>query len=256
MPQNDTSLIQTSDISIALGVLSRFPVEVNQEAARDRAAAATWAYPIAGAAIGFAAVLAGWIATALGLPDLAITGVVLATLIMISGAMHEDGLADTFDGLWGGFDRQRRLEIMKDSHIGAYGVLALVLSVLTRFGLILSLVVAGNLWVVIAISAASRAPMVFLMSKMSAARPDGLSHSVGRPRIETALLAALLALLIGFFFLGGTILHGILLTAIGVAGLAWVAEKKIGGQTGDILGASQQISEIAFLAAVVAALPT
>lgn len=255
MPQNDTPLLQATDILIAIGILSRFPVEVNLEAAQKRAAAAVWAYPIAGAAIGFAAVLAGWVAMAFGLPDVAVTGVVLATLIMVTGAMHEDGLADTFDGFWGGYTRERRLEIMKDSHVGAYGVLALAVSGLVRFGLILSLVAAGHLWALIAISAASRAPMTLLMAKMDAARSTGLSHSVGHPRIETALLAILIALLIGVLFLGGTVLHGVLLTLIAVGALAWIAIQKIGGQTGDILGASQQFSEIAFLAAVVSALP-
>ncbi|MEH6835461.1 MULTISPECIES: adenosylcobinamide-GDP ribazoletransferase [Falsihalocynthiibacter] len=255
MPQNDTPLMQVTDIPIALGILSRFPVEVSQEAAQKRAASAAWAYPIAGAAIGFAAVLAGWAAMAFGLPNVAVAGVVLATLIMVTGAMHEDGLADTFDGLWGGHTRERRLEIMKDSHVGAYGVLALAVSGLVRFGLILSLIASGHLWAIIATCAMSRAPMALLMAKMEPARSMGLSHSVGRPRLETALLAVLIALLIGFLFLGGTILHGVLLAAIAVGALAWIAEKKIGGQTGDILGTSQQLTEIAFLAAVVSALP-
>jgi adenosylcobinamide-GDP ribazoletransferase len=251
MPQNDTPLALANDIPASLGILSRIPVEVNHEAAKKRGAASSWAYPIAGAVIGGLSVCAGWISILFGLPEIVTTAVILTSLVMIPGAMHEDGLADTFDGLWGGYTKERRLEIMKDSHIGVYGVLALVISIAVRFGLLLVLVQNTNLWSIVAIAALSRAPMVLLMAKMPPARDFGLSHSVGRPRIETALLAVLIALSIGFVLLGGAILHGVVLTTVVVAALAYIANSKIGGQTGDILGASQPLSEIAFLAAYV-----
>lgn len=255
MSKSDVPLVLASDIPASLGVLSRIPVKVNQEAAQSRGASAAWAYPIVGAIIGLAAVIAGSISLFLGLPDILISAVLLTTLIMLSGAMHEDGLADTFDGLWGGFTRERRLEIMKDSHIGAYGVLALSVSVLTRFGLILALVQHGHIWALIAVGALSRVPMVLLIARLPPARDFGLSHSVGQPRIETALIAALIGLAIGFVLIGGSMLHGVVLASLAVGALAYVALKKIDGQTGDILGASQQLSEIAFLAACVAAIP-
>lgn len=253
MPNRNAPLILATDIPASLGILSRIPVKVNQEASSKRGAASSWAFPIAGAVIGLISVIAGWASMLLEVPDIATAAIILTTLIMVSGAMHEDGLADTFDGLWGGFTPERRLEIMKDSHIGAYGVLALTVSVLTRFGLILALVQQGQIWMIIAVAALSRAPMVFVMSKLPPARDFGLSRTVGQPRIETALLAILIALTFGFAMLGGVILHGILLTGISVGALAFVAKRKIGGQTGDILGAAQQLSEIAFLAACVAA---
>lgn len=256
MPKSNAPLILATDIPASLGILSRIPVEVNQEAGTKRGAASSWAFPIAGAVIGFIAVLAGWVSMLLGVPDIATAAIILATLIMVSGAMHEDGLADTFDGLWGGYTTARRLEIMKDSHIGAYGVLALTVSVITRFGLILALVQQGQIWMLIAVATLSRAPMVFIMAKLPPARDFGLSRSVGQPKIETALLAALIALTIGLAMLGSVILHGILLTGILVGGLAFTAKRKIGGQTGDILGATQQLSEIAFLAACVSAVST
>lgn len=256
MHQNDTTLARTSDISAALGLLSRLPIKVNKEDAQSRGAAAAWAYPIAGAIIGFIAAIAGWLSILLNLPDIAVAGVILATMIALSGAMHEDGLADTFDGLWGGYMVERRLEIMKDSSIGAYGVIALVLSLLVRLGLIYTLVEFGYIWFIVAIAALSRAPMVLIMAQMEHARTDGLSQDVGRPSIETALLACFCALAIGFVILGGAILHGTVLAAIFCVALAIIAQNKINGQTGDILGASQQFAEIAFLAAAVAALPS
>lgn len=254
MPRDDTPLALVSDVTAALGLLSRLPVEVNHQAADARGAASAWAYPIAGLIVGFLAVVAGLIARLLGLPDLGVAAIILTTLIMLTGAMHEDGLADTADGLWGGYTVARRLEIMKDSQLGTYGTLALVISILLRFGLIFILVSQGSLWVLLAVGALSRAPMVLLMCKIPSARRNGLSQSVGRPKIETALLAALIALCIGFALMGGALLHGVVLAGLAVAGLAYSAVKKLGGQTGDILGASQQLTEIAFLAAAVSAL--
>lgn len=256
MPKNDTPLAHASDIPFAIGILSRLPIKVNQEAALKRGAAAAWAYPIVGAIVGFLGALTGWSALLLGLPNIVVAAVVLVTLIMTSGAMHEDGLADTFDGFWGGYTVERRLEIMKDSSIGTYGVLALVLSVLLRFSLILYLINVGALWTLVAVGALSRASIAVLMAKMKPARQVGLSHSVGRPRIETALLGVLIAVFIGFVIIGGTILHGVFLAGLAVGALAYVAQNKIGGQTGDVLGASQQLSEIAFLAAIVASTAT
>jgi adenosylcobinamide-GDP ribazoletransferase len=254
MPRDDTPLALVSDVTAALGLLSRLPVEVNHQAAQARSAASAWAYPIVGLILGALAVFAGLIAQLLGMPDLGIAAIILTTLIMLTGAMHEDGLADTADGFWGGYTQERRLEIMKDSHLGTYGTLALMISVLLRFGLIFMLVSQGSAWVLLAICALSRAPMVLIMSRMPAARRDGLSQQVGRPRIETALLAALIALCIGFVLMGGALVHGVLLAGLAVAGLAYCALNKIGGQTGDILGASQQLTEIAFLAAAVSAI--
>ena len=256
MPENHTSIAHVSDIPFALGILSRLPVKVNQEAALERGAASAWAYPLAGAVIGFLGALSGWVTALLGLPNIAVAAVALVTLIMTSGAMHEDGLADTFDGFWGGYTTERRLEIMKDSAVGTYGVLALVVSVLLRFGLILIITNAENLWALIAVGALSRAPMAILMAKMEPARNNGLSNGVGRPRIETALLGGLVAVVIGFVFIGGALMHGVFLTGLAVGALVYVAQQKIGGQTGDVLGASQQFAEIAFLAAIVASYAT
>ena len=69
-----------------------------------------------------------WVCTKLNLSDGITAGIILGALIILTGAMHEDGLADTFDGLWGGLDITKRLKIMRDSHIGVYGVLALIVA--------------------------------------------------------------------------------------------------------------------------------
>ena len=105
------------DILVALGLLSRIPVSVDPELAVTRAATATWAYPLVGAVLGGLAGLVGSILLELNLPSGMAAALALGVLVLLSGAMHEDGLADCADGLGGGHDRERRLEIMKDRRI-------------------------------------------------------------------------------------------------------------------------------------------
>ena len=138
---------------------------------------------------------------------------------------------------------------MKDSRIGTYGVLALGLSLLLRWSALTQLIQSG--WLLpplIATGALSRAIMVLLMAKMPNARSSGLAASAGRPRAETALLALILALVIGLFATGSALLPAIFWAALTMPALAAAAMSRIGGQTGDILGASQQVTEIATLA--------
>lgn len=254
MPQDDKELVQRNDFTIALGLLSRLPIKVNIKAATDRGGAAAWAYPLAGACIGFIAVLLGTLAQLLGLPDIAVTVVILGSLMMVTGALHEDGLADTFDGLWGGHDASSRLAIMKDSAVGTYGMLALGLGLIARFSMIHMLVAADASLAIIGVAALSRAPLVVMMSNLPNARANGLSQSVGKPSIETALLALIVGLSLSLVFSGPlAMLHGAVLVACLTMLLAYTAKQKIGGQTGDILGASQQIAEVTLLATCVGA---
>ncbi len=249
MPNSDTPpLIKLHDIPAALGLLSRLPVPVDVEQATARGAAAAWAYPVAGLVIGAVAALLASVALWLGLPAAVTAALALTTLVIFTGAMHEDGLADSADGLWGGWDAAQRLGIMKDSHIGVYGVAALVLAFLLRWSAITTLVVAGLHWAgLITAAMLSRACVTGLMAALPHARPDGLSQSVGRPSAGAAGVAALIALVAAFLFWGW---WGLLLAVIAEAAVLacmGIARAKIGGQTGDILGATQQVTEIAVL---------
>lgn len=239
------------DLRLALGLLTRLPLPGHADLARG--AAAAWAWPVAGLAVALAGGVAIWLTSAL--PPGVSAAAALAAMIMVTGAMHEDGLADTADGLWGGWDRERRLEIMKDSRIGAYGVIALILSLLARWSLLVGVIAAGVVWpVLIAAALVSRVPMVFLMALLDPARPGGLSRSVGQPSLRTAWAALALALVPALLLCGLGAVWAVVLVALLCLGLAAVAQAKIGGQTGDILGASQQIAEIAALAVLTAAL--
>lgn len=249
MHKHDMALIDRVDLPAALGLLTRLPVIVDSTRAMDRGAASVWAYPLVGVVLGVILAASVSLMQWAGLPSGVIAGLVLVGSVILTGAMHEDGLADSADGLWGGWDRARRLEIMKDSHIGVYGVCAIALSLLIRWLALVAIVAMGAYWVAfIAIGALSRTGMVALMALLPHARDGGLSKSVGRPAAGATWLAiafgAGFAVLCGYPWL-------ILVSVAATAGCGLIARAKIGGQTGDILGATQQINEMALLITVV-----
>lgn len=256
MRKNDTNRFAAPvlDVAVALALLTRLPLPRLPVAAFAHQARAAWAFPLAGLAIALPAAAIGQAALAIGLPSTLSAGLLVTVLIVLSGAMHEDGLADTADGFWGGFDQNRRLEIMSDSRIGTYGVLALIVSVALRWGSFAAILQAGHWPAVIAVAALSRAPLPVLMTILRPARDGGLSHKVGVPGWPISLLAVCLGVTIALLCVGGVIILPALAATLAIAGLALVARAKIGGQTGDVLGATQQIAEVVLLGGLVAAL--
>lgn len=244
---------QAFDILAAIGLLTRLPVKVDQSRAAKRGAFAAWAWPLAGIVAGLAAAIAGTIALGLGLAPGAAAALALGAQIMVTGALHEDGLADTADGFWGGWDKARRLAIMKDSHIGAYGVLALLLTGLMRWSALAALMTGGTPWtVLLAVGCLSRAPMAVIMAQLPNARGSGLAHHVGRPSGLMASNGVIVAVALGVLLIGPQAIGLAMLAAVIAVILAIIARAKIGGQTGDVLGATQQLCEAALLTALAA----
>lgn len=191
-----------------------------------------------------------------GLPDLAIGGLAVALTAALTGALHEDGFADVADGFGGGYTVERRLEIMKDSRIGAFGGVALAAQFVLRASLIGEAIDRfdglGAALVVLAVAALARVLSLVLMVALPPARPDGLGRAAGRP--ETAPLAvALLGGLVVVAALalpiaGPTETVAALVTASAtVFALGLLARRKIGGFTGDVVGAGTIAAEIAAL---------
>ena len=257
MNNNDTGpLVDISDIRIAFGLLTRMPVPVDTNRATARGAAAAWAYPIVGLGVGFFASLIAVVILALELPPSIAAALAMAVLIITTGAMHEDGLADSADGLWGGWDKAKRLAIMKDSHIGTYGVIALILSLLIHWTGLTALMAGGYVWAPIMVMAVlSRANMVLLMHVLPRARATGLAHAVGQPSRNTTFAAIATAAFIGFVFIGSSGFTALLVSLCAALGCALIAHHKIGGQTGDILGATQQVSQVALVITLAALAP-
>jgi adenosylcobinamide-GDP ribazoletransferase len=237
-----------SGFVVATAFLTRIPVAT--PACRvGWLADAVWAFPLVGAGIGTVAALAFLLAQLVGLGDWpAALSAVLAS-IALTGALHEDGLGDTADGLIGGHDRDHALAVMRDSRLGTFGVLAIVLSVLLRTAALARIgdVVHDGL-ALIAAHAASRAALPVAMRVMAPARADGLGVEAGRPSAPAAIASVTISVLIGLAALAptrGAIALGAAGAAVFAAGM--LAQRRIGGYTGDVLGAFQQIGEIVVL---------
>jgi adenosylcobinamide-GDP ribazoletransferase len=174
--------------------------------------------------------------------------------------MHEDGLADCADGFFGGASRARKLEIMQDSRIGAFGVVALALSLYLRaasLGLIGERSLGLACATVIGAAALSRSLALVPLALLPPARPDGAGFAAGKPArgsfwtaISFAVLFALLPVPAGAS--SSQALTGIVLAAFAALGVAGFAKRQIGGQTGDVAGAAQQLAEIAYCLAMAA----
>lgn len=234
--------------AVALAFLTRIPVPVRVDGPSDLARSVPW-FPVVGALVGL--VVGGVFPLFSGfLPTLAAAALAVAAGMVVTGALHEDGLADTVDGLAGGRDRSGRLEIMKDSRVGTFGALALVISVLLRVGALAAFQPGTALVVVVLVHVLARGAAAGVMVSVPAATTTGLGADyLAATRWQGAVglgVAAAIA-----FGLGGTFAIPLFVAATVPAGLvAWWAGARIGGVTGDVLGACEQAAEIgAFLAA-------
>ncbi|MFV2053088.1 adenosylcobinamide-GDP ribazoletransferase [Aliiroseovarius sp. YM-037] len=247
MTGSNEKLVESSDVVTALQLLTRLPLPATD--APKRSAQAVWAYPVAGVVVGALAALVGTIGLWLGLNTAIVAALTLLTFTVTTGAMHEDGLADSADGLWGDWDRARRLEIMRDSRIGTYGVIALVMSFIVRWAALTAIVSweIGLFAPLIAVGAVSRVPMAVLLAWLPAARSDGLGATVARPEARAVALTIAIGVIASLLFVGWAIVWIAFWIALTTLAVGRIARSKIGGQTGDILGASQQVAEITAL---------
>ena len=241
------------DLIVAATFLTRVPLYrvVQPHDPRASLAPALRAFPLIGALIGLMAGLIYAAAGLLGLAPLAGALVAIGAAIALTGALHEDGLADCADGFGGGRDRDTKLAIMRDSRIGTYGVLALVLAIGLKAAALADLNAADGCWALVAAHAASRGAMPLLMALLAPARADGLAASLGRPGeaviAQAVILGVLLCGLVAGPFAGIVALS---FAALALAGLETLARRQIGGYTGDVLGAAQQVTETAILLAL------
>lgn len=222
---------------------------------------AAWAIPVTGMVVGLFGALAGGLAYALGLSTLIAATLAVTVQVVLTGAFHEDGLADSCDGLFGGATPERRLDIMKDSRIGTFGGAGLVLSLMLRvlaLGELFRQMGPSALALLPALAALSRVLALVPVLLVAPASTSGLSASVPLPHLRGWLGALALALLpYGLAILWLDLPEGGLLALLFASALmpaaAGFAKARIGGHTGDILGACQQLAEIALLLALSAA---
>lgn len=215
--------------------------------------AAAWAYPFAGLIVG----AAGWAAQAAALalalaPDPAAL-IAVAVMALLTGGLHLDGLADLADGLGGGRDRAHALEIMRDSRIGTYGAVALILALGLQAAALAQFAAGTPLLALLLAGVASRLAMTAALHLLPQARADGLGKSAAGTHRGTLAPGALVG--VGLTVaLGAAGLIAVAAAAAMAALVAWRALRRLGGQTGDVLGAVQMIAETACLLALSAAL--
>ena len=238
------------DIAVAGAFLTRLPFRPKGPTGMADLGPASRAFPLIGLIVGGLAGGLMWLAAAADLHPLACGFVGLAAAAGLTGALHEDGLADFADGI-GARDRPRRLEIMRDSRIGTFGVLALIFTTGIKAALLAGFLGPGLAWAaLLAAAVLSRAVMPALMYRLAPARADGLGHASGRPDGAGVLTALGLAAAAAFACLGpaaGALALGMAACAAGIVG--WLARRRLGGYTGDVLGAAQQAAEAAVLIA-------
>ena len=232
------------DLRLAMMILTRVPMGHWRLLDGATLGRALWAYPIAGAVVGAIAGGIFYVCAFAGLPSSMSAAVALIASVLASGSLHEDGLADFADGLGGGGDRARKLEIMRDSRIGTYGTVALILSYLVRWSALVALADPYTVFIVwIAADALSRGSIALPLAFLGPARADGLGVQAASPPSSSAWMAGIIAVAIATALLG---LHALPLIAAAVVAavvVSLLAYRHLQGQTGDVLGADALIAE-------------
>lgn len=234
---------------VAIIVLTRVPVPVYGDIGdEDLRKAAPW-FPVVGLLVGLVLGFVLWLFGAL--PGWLAATLTVTAGLLLTGALHLDGLADTADAFGAGGDAERQLRILRDSLLGTYGVAAVVLSILLQVGAISELAGIGGL---IVAHVLSRTVLTTLLASATPAREDGLVARMGGRLSGKGLAAAwLFSTIVGFWILGGWFIVAVLAIS-GTSGLiSYTARRRIGGMTGDVLGAAQQVALVIVLIVAVLA---
>jgi adenosylcobinamide-GDP ribazoletransferase len=233
-----------NDLKVALAFLTRIPINHGPQISLRRSAAL---FPLVGALIGLIGGLVFYLSSAI-LPPLVSASISILVTVAITGAFHLDGLADICDGLIGGWNREERLKILKDSRHGTYGVAAISLQLILQVCLLSALSPRDGLFTLIVLHTLSRLVPIFLMLIPATSGHDGMGASVSReigarePLVGSLITVLLIAPIMGLNFL---LLSAILFLTLSIFAL-WVI-RKIGGMVGDAFGAGEQISETMIL---------
>ena len=213
---------------------------------------AVWAFPLAGGLAGLAGSAVYAICSLAHMPPFVAAAWCLAAMLLLTGGLHEDGLADTADGFGGGRTRERKLEIMRDSRLGSFGAVALLLSLGVRGAAIAALGEPRRVLPALVVSGAvGRAVLVVPLLMLVPARDDGLAVGLRGLGISQALVALAIAVVVAIVLVPPAMTLAAIASAVAVSVvLARIAVRQIGGYTGDVLGATEVIAECAILSAL------
>ena len=237
-----------SGLRDATTFLTRVPVGARtlEEPDATLARAVPW-FGVVGALVGASTALV-YAAAHWALPATAAACLAVAVAVVLTGAFHEDGLADCADALWGGYERERRVAILKDSRHGTFGVAALVLALVLRIALVASLRPRDAAGALVAAGALGRGAAVVLMATTAPARADGLGASYVRAlRRRDVVIALVVAAAFGVGGLAGSAAVAVPAAIVAALVVRRLAITKLGGLVGDALGAAEQLAELATL---------
>jgi adenosylcobinamide-GDP ribazoletransferase len=212
---------------------------------------AAWAFPLAGVLLGLTCGGVAGAAMEAGAAPLLAAALGVGAATLFTGCLHEDGLGDTADGIGSGRDRERSLEILRDSRIGTYGMVAVVMSLLIRVAALSMLLQAGPWWALalpawVLAAALGRGAGPAFMGLCGPARADGVGAGAGRPPAAGTAVALALPLAAGLAW-GAPTLVAMLAALLALPWLAGLARRRLGGYTGDVIGAAILIVECAAL---------
>ena len=246
-----TSLIFFKDILLSVSFLTRIPISKNLLFERNLMDAA-WSFPIIGGLVGFLGGMVALLLSYFNISPIIISFLTIGAIILLTGGLHEDGLADTADGFGINKNPEGKINIMRDSQIGVYGTLALIIAISVKavalselinkdqfFACVIALIVSGAL---------SRSTIVGIAFFLEKASETGLASFAGKPKADGAGMCFLISILLCIFLLPLTkVLAAILLSIVTTVIIGFLSKKQINGYTGDILGAAQMLSETALL---------
>lgn len=250
---------------LAVGFFTRIPVPQFDDFKAEELNHAAKYFPLVGILVGLVGALAFFVATLIFPQSIAVL-ISMASTIWLTGAFHEDGLADSIDGMGGGFEREQVLTIMQDSRLGTYGAIALFFALFCKFQLLSHMHPAFVPLVLVAGHALSRLAAVWVMATAAYVKPDGkakpLATQISGRHLVIANLFGLLPMLLIMVLLAvfqhsPWVIAKLLFMTLMPVLAAWVwwrakLRKRLGGYTGDTLGATQQIIELVFYLGVLA----
>lgn len=236
------------DLHLAITFLTRIPLPALASLEPGAMTRALRLFPLVGAAIGAGIGLIYWGLVSLGLPATPAAWIAIAGGLALTGVLHEDGLADTADGFGGGKDREGKLAILRDSRIGAYGAAALVVSLGLKASLLASFDGKAAVAALILCEGVSRAAMPWMMRLLPPARSDGVAASLEPMGAGVLAPATIIAATLVFALAPDKAIPLTLAFLATLSAMRTLAKRQIGGFTGDVLGATQQVALLAMLA--------
>ena len=246
-----TSQIFFKDILLSVSFLTRIPISKDLLFERNLMDAA-WSFPLIGGLVGFLGGMVALLLSYFNISSIVISFITIGAIILLTGGLHEDGLADTADGFGSNKNPEDKINIMRDSQIGVYGTLALIIAISVKavalselinkdqfFACIIALIVSGSL---------SRSTIIGIAFFLEKASETGLASFAGKPRATGVGICFLISILLCIFLLPSTkVLAAILISIVTTVVIGFLSKKQINGYTGDILGTTQVLSETALL---------